>query len=189
MTKNSSSCFNSCLSFDFLNDTINTANTLSYNDDEMLFACFTILEKNINNIFLKVIRNFRNKDSTCTDSNTNLKSNISTSSAHNLNNTTSVMRLCSITNFINHFHSCIHSCIETDCIITTRNIVINSTRNTYTWNTFACKVSCTSEWTVTTNNNNTINAKFSAVISSLFYAFLSIKLWTSCCIKNSTTLA
>ena len=96
------------------------------------------------------------------------------------------MRLCCITNTVNHFHNSIKAGVITDSVITASNIVINSARKSYARNTSFAKVSCTTERTVAAYNNNALNTVLLAGTNCFSKTFFCSKLNRTSRVKDST---
>ena len=81
------------------------------------------------------------------------------------------------------------SSIKSNSIICTCNIKINCSRKSDSINSLCCKLLCTSERTISTDYNYTVNSMLSAYFSTSLLTFFSHEFHASCCIEDcSTTL-
>ena len=102
------------------------------------------------------------------------------------NDGTAIVTLSSITDLIYHFHSCVHSSIEADCIFAARNIVIDSSGNSYALNTLCGKISCSSERTVAAYYNYARYSKLTAKLRCFLNSLGCIIFGASCCVQHCT---
>ena len=92
----------------------------------------------------------------------------------------------SITDFIDGFHRCVYSGIETDRIVGTGDIKVNGSRKTNRVDSESGKLSGTAEGTVSSDHNDTIDTMFLTYLSATLLAFLSCELLTAGCVKDRT---
>ena len=96
------------------------------------------------------------------------------------------MRRRCISNLINSFHCSINRSIEADCIISTWNIKVYCTGKTDCIDSMLAQSLCSSVWSVSTDDNHTINSILSADLRSLSLTFLCSEFFTSGCTKDCT---
>ena len=111
----------------------------------MLLTCLLSTSDSVEHVPLEVKLNLGDKDSRCADCNTCIKSKISCTSAHNLDNGAAVMGSRCVTDSVNHLHDCVKTCVIAYCIIAASDIIVDRAGNTYAGNSTLGKVSCTSE--------------------------------------------
>ena len=140
MSKDRSSCLNTCCIFDSLCKIDRITNTLSIDNDIILFTAFLIFKNVLDQGFLIKSMLFRHQDTLSSVGNTAPQCKISCVTTHNLNDTASLMRCRSITDFIDRIHSCINRCIKSDRIICAGDIQIDRSRNTDRINSEVCKL-------------------------------------------------
>ena len=153
----------------------------------MLLAFLSAINNMVNNSLLISVISFWEKNILCTIRNTTPKCNIACITSHNLDNTASFMWCRSISYLVYSLHSCIDCCIESDSIICTCNIKVNSSRKSNRVNTCICKLLCASERTITTDNYHAINTMLLTYLCCLLLSFFCHELQTPGCIKNCTT--
>ena len=162
------------------------SDTLSINDDVMFLSCFTACDDVVDQFLLVVVVFLRDQNVLCTVCDTAPHSKVSCITSHNLDDTASLMRSRSITNFVDCFHSCVNCCIESDCILCTSDIQVNCTRNTDSVDTKISQLLCTCKRTVSTDNYQSIDSMFLTDLSTSLLSFRCTELCTSCCVKNCT---
>ena len=97
------------------------------------------------------------------------------------------MRGRGITNLIDCLHCRINCSIKTNRVFRTRNIQIDRARKTNGVNSISRQCLCTAIGTVTTNDNQSVNAMLSTDVSALGLTFLCRELLTTSCSENRTT--
>jgi large subunit ribosomal protein L29 len=116
------------------------------------------------------------------------KRDIARISAHYLNNVTTGVRLAGITKLIYYVYNGVHSSIVSDGVIGRGNVVINSAGDTDARNTTDAKVGSTSERTVATDANKTVNIVSLASSDSLLHTFLILEFVATSRVECSTTV-
>ena len=98
------------------------------------------------------------------------------------------MRLTGILQLVDHFHASIHCSIITDGIFSTSNVVIDCTRQANASNALCGQICCTTERTVTADDNQTFQTQLLASLLCDFHACFCPEFCTSCCVENRTAL-
>ena len=160
------------------------ADTLSIYDDMVFLAFLTALYDIVNKLLLVVIIFLRDQDILSTVCDTAPYCKVSGVTSHNLDDTASLMGCGCITYLVNSFHSCIYSSIETDGVLGTCDIKVNSSRQANGIDSKVRKFLSTCEGTVSTDNNKAVDPMLSADLCSLLLSFLCSHLCTSGSIKN-----
>ena len=96
----------------------------------MLFAALSVLNDPVDQVLLIAVVALRKENILRAVGNTTPESDISGISSHNLDDTAALVGGGSITDFIDGFHRCVYSGIETDRIIGTGDIKVNGSRKT-----------------------------------------------------------
>ena len=131
MSEDGCSGLDSCSSLDTLSHGCAVSDTLGIDDDVVLLSSLTSLDDTIDDSLLISIVTLRNKDLLGTVCHTAPHSDISGSSAHNLDDRTTLMGSRSISELIDSFHCCIDGCIKTDGIICTSDIKVDGSGTAY----------------------------------------------------------
>src|SRR5699024_7041781 len=162
--------------------------TFSKNDQVTFFTfVFVTIFYFCNNI-VNVVWFFRNDDLISTCSDTRPKSDIPSVTSHYFNNESTTVTVRSVTNFIKGICCCIDSCIKTDSVVCTSNIVIDCTWNTNSWESMFCQTHSSVVRSVTTDNNNTFDTFFLKLLNSCQLTFKSGKFRVTSRLKESTTV-
>ena len=117
---------------------------LSNDNYEVLLALRLLLEHSLGNS-VDVVGNFLGDYIGSAAGDTCIYSDVTCTSAHDLNNGAAVMRLRSIAELVHEFHSSVHSSIEADSIVCASDIIVDSTGETDTKNALGREVCCASE--------------------------------------------
>ena len=107
----------------------------------------------------------------CTTGNTGPQCNVSCGTSHYLDDTATLMRFRRVAQAIDRLHRCVDRCIESNRIFRTSNIKIDRSRNTDRVDALLRKSACTIKGTISTNNNNSVNAVFAADLSTFHLIF------------------
>ena len=92
------------------------AKSLGNNDNEVVSSSFLSFTDLGDNCF-GIVCFFGNDNRGCSNGKTALKSKISGTVSHNLNDTAAVVRAGGITELINKFHNRVHCGIKSDCVV------------------------------------------------------------------------
>ena len=93
----------------------------------------------------------------------------------------------SISYFVNGFHCCIYRGIKTNGIFCAGDIQVDGSRYTYCINSKCCQLLSSCKGTVSADNNQSVDAVFSADICGTFLAFRCTHLCAAGCIKDGTS--
>ena len=97
------------------------------------------------------------------------------------------MALCCITDAVDTLNNCVHGSVITNSRVGTIEIIIDSSRQTNTTNViFLCKLHCTSQRTITSNYNKSVNAISLNLLISLLLTLVCHELLTARCLKYGT---
>ena len=163
------------------------SDSLGIDDDMMGLTMLTVGNDIIDNILFVVIVLLGKQDILGTVGNTAPQSDISGISAHYLDDTASLVRGRGILNLVDCLHCCVDSGIETDGVLGTCNIQIDSTGKTDGIDTKSGQGLRATIGTVTADNNDTVNTMLSADLSTLLLSFRFLELQTTCSSQNRTT--
>ena len=162
------------------------SDSFSVDDDVMLFAALSVLNDPVDQVLLIAVVALRKENILRAVGNTAPESDISGISSHNLDDTAALVGGGSITDFIDGFHRCVYSGIETDRIVGTGDIKVNGSRKTDRVDSESGKLSGTAEGTVSSDHNDTIDTMFLTYLSATLLALLSCELLTAGCVKDRT---
>ena len=95
----------------------------------------------------------------------------------------------SILDFIQSFCCSCNSCIKSNCIVCTNDIVIDSSWKTNCWETMFSQTHSTMVRAISTDNNYTFDSMLFKLLNTLKLAFKLGKLRIACRLKESTTTA
>ena len=135
---------------------------------------------------IEVIRTLERDGCFCADCHCNVDCNISCTSAHDLYNRAAIMRLCGITQLVDHLHCSIHSSVITNGVLSALNVVVDGTRQANARNTNARQVAGTAEGTVAADDNQTLKADLLTDSLTLQNTVHVAEFRASCCIKEGT---
>ena len=161
--------------------------TLSVDDDVVLFAAFPVVDDIVDELLLVVIVLFRKKNILRAVGDTAPESDITGVTSHYLDNAAALMGGGSITNLIDGFHCRVDCGIETDGVLGAGDIQVDSSRNTDGVDAESSQFLCSCEGTVATDNYQSLNSVFTADLCSLCLAFRCTHLRTAGGVKHRTS--
>ena len=158
------------------------SDSFSVDNDVMLFAALSVLNDPVDQVLLIAVVALRKENILRAVGNTAPESDISGISSHNLDDAAPLMGGGSITDFIDGFHRCVYSGIETDRIVGTGDIKVNGPRKTDRVDAEGRQLLRTSERTVTADNDNTVDSVLLADLCCFLLTFRCLKLHAACCL-------
>ena len=149
--------------------------TLGNNNDKVALARLLRAAHALNHIAFKIERHFGDQDRRCAAGDTGIERNIPRFSAHDLHDRAAVMRFGRITQAVNHFHDRVHGCIITDRIVAAGDIVIDRAGDADTGYTAQRKVACTTERTVTADDDDPLHINLFADIDGFLHTLFGFE--------------
>ena len=142
-----------------LGKAVNTADTLSDQNNEMLLTRPLGKAHPIDDVALEIVLHFGNEDGRSADGDTGLQGEIAAAAAHNLNDAAAVVRLGRIAQTVDHLHCGVHGGVKADGIFTARNIIVNGTRNTDARDARVGQIARAAEGAVAADDNDAVDAQ------------------------------
>ena len=162
--------------------------TFCVNDDVMCLAASLIVDDIVDELLLVIVIFLRKENVLSTVGDAAPQSDIACGTSHNLDDGASLMRGGCITDFVNSFHSCVNSCIETDCIFCAGNIKVDCARNTDYVDAFIGKLLSAAIGTVAADNYEAFDTHLVAYFDSSRDAFRCTHLFAASCSKDCAAL-
>ena len=169
---------------DFLCDIIGIADAFCYDDHVVGETVKSCLAQLFNDILFKIDFFLGNQHCGCTDSQANIHCKEACVASHNLNNGTALMGLHGIAQLVDTFNSGVGSCVKTDTVICTTDIVVDRTGNADHIDTILGKRTGTAESAVTTDCDNAVKTKELTGGNRTLLSFFGHEFLTACSVED-----
>ena len=133
------------------------AYAFSVDDDVMGLAASSVIDDVVDQLLLIIIIFLRKKNVLSAVGDAAPQSDVAGVASHDLDDGASLMRGGCVTDLVDGFHSCVDSCIETDCVLCAGDVKIDCSRDTDNIDAFIGKFLSAAVGSVAADNYETFD--------------------------------
>ena len=157
------------------------AYAFSVDDDVMCLAASSVVDDVVDQLLLVKVIFLRKKNVLSAVGDTAPQSDVAGVASHDLDDGASFMRGRCVTNLVDGFHSCVDSCVETDCVLCAGDVKVDCSRNTDNVDSFVGQLLSTAVGTVAADNYETFDTVLVADFNCSCDTFRCAHFLAACC--------
>ena len=142
----------------------------------------------VQHIPMEIVGNLRHESGQRAHGYAGVQGNIAAAAAHDLHNTAPVVGLGGIADAVNHLHGGVQGGVIADGVIGACNVVIDGAGHTDAVNAGVGQITGAPEGTVAADDNNALDALFTAHVGCLFHARRGVELGAAGGVQSRTAV-